>query len=336
MRRAAAAVLAVAAGLVLAAAAGSTERPKPTGTILFQRVVPNPIGYQIFRVNADGTGLTQLTRGAERVDSGEPQGSPDGRLIAFQHGAHEGDMEIYLMRSDGGGTRQLTHCSRCHWSIDPSFSPDGRSIVFARWGVRGVVAIWRMRVDGSDAQIVVRAGEGRPRDQPNSYPMVPAPKVPFVDQPAYSPDGRFLAYRGSTAQGQTSVFISKADGRNARPITPTSLHGSRPRWSPDGKFIVFYTTNKDDPHPGRSANIDVIRPDGSGLHALTHDHGGTDQNYDPDWSPNGNWIVFARATNANKPPGSSGSAEIYVMRADGTDMRRLVAGGFNQLPAWGS
>jgi Tol biopolymer transport system component len=336
VRRAPAVLLAVAAGLSLAGAAGSAGRPKPTGTILFQRVVPNPIGYQVFRVNADGTGLTQLTRGAERVDNGEPEASPDGRSIVFQHGPHEGNMEIYLMRSDGSRMRRLTHCAGCHWSIDASFSPDGSSIVFARWGAQGVVAIWRMRVGGTNARILVRPGKGRPRDQPNSYPMVLAPKVPFVDQPAFSPDGRFLAYRGTTLRGQTSIFVATADGRNARAATPPSVHASRPRWSPDGKLILFYTTDKDDLHPGRSANIEAIHPDGTGLHALTHDRGGSDQNYDADWSPDGNWIVFARATNANKPPGSSGSAEIYLMRADGTDMRRLVAGGFNQLPAWGA
>jgi Tol biopolymer transport system component len=71
------------------------------------------------------------------------------------------------------------------------------------------------------------------------------------------------------------------------------------------------------------------------MRALTHDRGGTDQNYDASWSPDENWIAFARATNANKPPGNPGTAEIYIMRADGSDVRRLVAAGFEQLPTWG-
>jgi Tol biopolymer transport system component len=309
--------------------------PKPTGTILFQRVVDNPMSYQVFKVQADGTGLVQLTHGPARVDNAEPEGSPDGRFVVFQHGPHGGDMEIYLMRAQGSDVRRLTHCADCHWSIDPSFSPDGRSITFARWGARGLVAIWRMHVDGTGAHIVVRAGRGRPRDQPNWYPMVPAPKGPFVDQPDFSPDGRFLAYRGTTLRGQTSIFVATAEGRNARAVTPPTVHASRPRWSPDGKLILFYTTDKDDPQPGRSANLEVIHPDGTGLRALTLDRGGIDQNYDACWSPDGKWIVFARATDANKPPKTSGTAQIYVMRADGTDMRRLVATGFDQLPTWG-
>ena len=101
--------------------------------ILFQRLVTNPIGYQIFSVGADGTHLRQLTRGSARVHNAEPEPSPDGRSIVFQHGPHNGDMEIYVMRWDGSGIRQLTRCPACHWSADPSFSADGDSIVFARW-----------------------------------------------------------------------------------------------------------------------------------------------------------------------------------------------------------
>src|SRR5439155_14472031 len=132
-----------------------------------------------------------------------------------------------------------------------------------------------------------------------------------------------------------SIFVSTADGRDARAVTPPGLHASRPRWSPDGKLILFYTTDKDDPHLGRSANIALIRPDGTGLRALTRDRGGIVQNYDASWSPDGNWLAFVRVTDANKPPGSSGTAQIYVMRADGTDVRRLVATGLRQSPSWG-
>jgi Tol biopolymer transport system component len=329
-------VLAVLASLAGSATAGSAGHDEPSGTILFQRLVTNPIGYQIFSVNADGTGLREVTRGGARIDNAEAESSPDGRFVVFQHGPHNGDMEIDSMRSDGRGVRRLARCTVCRWSTDPSFSHDGRSIVFARWSRGGQVAIWRMRSDGTDQHVVVRAGKGRPRDQPDYYPTVPAPKRAFVDQPVLSPDGRFLAYRGSTAQGQTGIFVATVDGDNARAITPPGVHASRPRWSPDGKLILFYTTDKDDLQPGRSANLEVISPDGTGLRALTHSTGGTIQNYEASWSPDGNWITFARETGANKPPGQHSSADIYIMRADGTDIRRLVGvGSFDHWPSWG-
>jgi Tol biopolymer transport system component len=336
MRREAAAVLAVVATLLLAATASSTAGQPPRGRIFFQRVVTNPIGYQIFAVNADGTGLRQLTRGPARFDATEPVVSPDGRVVVFQRGPHFGNSEIYRMRPDGSGVEQLTRCARCNWSGDASFSPDGRSIVFARWDPAGRVAIWRMRSDGSQQRLLVVARGARPKDQPNDYPALVAPKGPFVDQPALSPDGRMLAYRGTTGRGQTAIFVSTADGLRARPITPPTVHASRPQWSPDGKLILFYTTDKDDLKQGVSANLAVIRPDGSGLRTLTHDSGGSVQNYDASWSPDGKWITFARENGANEPPGQHSSADIYVMRADGTDVRRLVGGGpFDHWPSWG-
>jgi TolB protein len=327
---------AVAACFAVVATAGTARSPSPGGTILFQRIVTNPTGYQIFRVDATGTGLDRLTQGPGRVDNAQPELSPDGRWIVFQHGQHFGNFEIYKMRADGSGVRRLTRCPTCHWSTDPSFSPDGRSIVFARWEGSGRVGIWHMRSDGSEERMLVRARKGRPADQPDTYPTVPAPKGAFVDQPALSPDGRLLAYRGNTAGGQTSIFVASADGRHAKAITPPRIHASRPRWSPDGKLILFYTTNKDDPKLGVSANLYVIRPDGTGLRALTHDTGGTIQNYEPSWSPDGNWIAFARETAANKPPGQHSSADIYVMRADGTDIRRVVGtDDYDHWPSWG-
>jgi Tol biopolymer transport system component len=310
----------VAAGFAAAATAGASRTTSPSGTIVFQRVWLSPIAYQIFSVRADGTALRQLTRGPARVDSTEPDRSPDGRWIVFQRGPHMGTSEVYKMRTDGTWLRRLTNCVTCHWTGDPSFSPDGASIVFVRENGEGRVAIWRMRADGTRQRLVLRP-----------------PKGSFADQPVVSPDGRRIAYRGKTAAGQTSIFVASADGRGARPITPRRIYASRPRWSPDGKLILFYTTNKDDLKLGVSANLDVIRPDGSGLSALTHDRGGSIQNYEASWSPDGSWIAFARETAANKPPGQHSSADIYVMRSDGTDIRRIVGVGyFDHWPTWGS
>src|SRR5437763_2048169 len=162
MKRGSALVAAVAVALAVAATAGPANGPAPSGRIVFQRLVISPIGYQIFGVNADGTSLRQLTRGPERVDNVEPELSPDGRFVVFEHGPHLRHAEIELMRSDGSGVRQLTRCPSCRWSADPSFSPDGRWIIFARWEASGRIGIWRMRSDGSDQRLVLSAGAGRP------------------------------------------------------------------------------------------------------------------------------------------------------------------------------
>jgi Tol biopolymer transport system component len=119
-------------------------------------------------------------------------------------------------------------------------------------------------------------------------------------------------------------------------VTPPGLFASGPRWSPDGKWLVFYTTDRDHLKPGVSANIEVVRPDATGLHALTHDRGGSVQDYEASWSPDGAWIVFARELGANHPPGAHAGGDIYVMRTDGSDMRRILGVGYSDdWPRWG-
>jgi Tol biopolymer transport system component len=178
-----------------------------------------------------------------------------------------------------------------------------------------------MNADGSGQHLLFRAARGR-----------------FADQPALSPDGRRLAYRSGPLgnHGTPSIYIADADGRDARRVTPRSLYASGPRWSPDGKQLVFYTTDRDHLQARISANIDTVRSDGSGLRALTHDRGGSIQNYEPSWSPDGHWIAFAREVGANHPPGQHSAGDLFVMRTDGSDVRRILGvGSSDDWPRWG-
>src|SRR5439155_16915914 len=76
--------------------------------------------------------------------------------------------------------------------------------------------------------------------------------------------------------------------------------------------------------PGRSWNLYTVHPDGSRLHALTEAKGGTEQKYLPSWSPDGNWIAFTREPNAQQTPGIHGDQNVDIMRADGTEIRRIA------------
>lgn len=50
------------------------------------------------------------------------------------------------------------------------------------------------------------------------------------------------------------------------------------------------------------------------------------QDYRPDWSPDGRWIVFQRF--------KGGGSDIYVVRADGSHLRALTEDGDNYHPSW--
>jgi TolB protein len=132
----------------------------------FGRVLPNGTGdFEICVVNADGSGLRQITNG--RGESKLPSWSPDGRLIAFQTNRHGwprgpkppgydpgrfGEFEVYVVRPDGTRPRRVTH----HPSEDdtePEWSPSGRYLLVNRYGCLTVLAPATGRAAG-------RIGEG--------------------------------------------------------------------------------------------------------------------------------------------------------------------------------
>jgi TolB protein len=87
----------------------------------------------------------------------------------------------------------------------------------------------------------------------------------------------------------------------------------RAAWSPDGTRIAFWRFNE---------NVDsivVINADGTGERTLT---GPREHVADPAWSPDGEWIAYTRETDNLDSP------EIWVMRSDGSQKRKLVKGPF--------
>jgi Tol biopolymer transport system component len=110
------------------------------------------------------------------------------------------------------------------------------------------------------------------------------------------------------------------------------MDAATPRWSPDGKTILFFS--HEDPDPSQHGNLFTITPNGRHLVQLTHFHKGFTQATTPDWSPDGKWIVFHRR---NYDP-SVGTNQLFIMRADGKGMRQLThlpRGSNPGQPKWG-
>jgi TolB protein len=128
--------------------------------------------------------------------------------------------------------------------------------------------------------------------------------------PEYSPDGQRITFaRGNPNTGKFQIMIMDRNGDNAGNIPGVS--GWDPTWSPDGKQMLFAS-------------------DRSGVRQLTPS-GGNSQG--PSFSPDGKWVVFTAYFDRY---GDDHGCEIYIIRTDGTDLRRLTDNDYcDYQPRWG-
>lgn len=305
---------AAVAGLASASAAGSSGTG---GRILVVCLAKDPLALQICSLNPNGTGYRQLTRGPERINSTDPEFSPDGRKIVFARGPINGQTSIYVMNADSSDIRQLTHCANCYGEDTPTYSPDGRTIAFHRDPRDARGGIFLVRADGTGIRQLTRQ-------------ICDC----YDGGPSFAPDGQRLVFarfqntkRNPNGTHRSALFTITLDSGRLTRITAWTTGAAYPEWSPTGKLIVFDSYSNEALRPGISRNLFTVRPDGTGLIAITHASGGTEQDYQPSWSPDGQWIAFTREANAQQTPGVHGDQDTDIMRADGTDIRRIAAGG---------
>jgi len=150
-----------------------------------------------------------------------------------------------------------------------------------------------------------------------------------VALPSWSPDGRRLVYRRANESGNGLAIVEVATGEVS---TLTEALDNFPSWCATGDTIVFTRRVEAD------YELFSIRSDGSQLTRLTFTPG---NDAHPTCSPDGRWIAFSGSEGGFKdeaalhPPNIQPYGEIYVIRADGTDRRRLTDDPFeNATTAW--
>ncbi|MBD0282913.1 MAG: PD40 domain-containing protein [Thermoleophilaceae bacterium] len=188
---------------------------------------PDEGPYEIWAVNADGSGLERLTR--HRGFSIAPAWSPDGgRTVYATNAGRRERTGLYVMNSDGSGKRRLTS-SRTRGHTDPSWSPDGATIAFGiakpaetPRGVDLSIAV----VDADDGGNLRRLTRRGGADEVN---------------PNWSPDGTEIAFEQSRLFDvrQSDIWLMHGDGSGQRRITATRFYETNPVFSPDGTLIAF-------------------------------------------------------------------------------------------------
>ncbi len=287
----------VSAGSLIQLQPASATFPGANGKIVFSRIIgtlptlttptifaptPPTIPYQleIFTVNPDGSGLTQLTSTGPGMANSYPRWSADGTKIVFSS-FRTGVSAIWVMNANGSGQNQITHPPPSTRNYEPAFSPDGSKIVFTN-ASSTTTNIWVTNVDGSNQKQLTIGSET------DTFPV-------------WSPDGSKIAFMRYPVSGNEHIFVMNPDGSGQTDISkdPTA-QDYYPEWSPNGGMIAFSSFP--------SLAIWVMNADGSGRKQLSTPPNGVSDFY-PAWSPDGTKIAFARGE----------LASIIVMNADGSN-----------------
>jgi Tol biopolymer transport system component len=209
----------------------------------------------IWIVNPDGTGIMEVTSGADD----QPSWSPDGTRIAFQRWTAGSDADIWIVKLDGTGEVNLTADQGATSQGRPAWGPGSRIAYSHRTG--GEAHVWTMAGDGSDKRPVT-SGEV------------------YDDEPDWSPDGNLLAF-----QRFGDIWLVNAGGGGERPLAALAFGQFMPAWSPDGTLVAFSS-----PDAGGVFQIFTVRATGGWVAQRTFDLPGIGGNGIPPRKENPSWL----------------------------------------------
>jgi TolB protein len=187
---------------------------------------------------------------------------------------------------------------------DPTWSPDGESMVWLKMGgLPPSVDLWWSNADGSDSRNLTDDG---------ATEMMPA----------WSPDGKQIVYV-SDKDGEQNVYLMDVESGNITRLSDHEVGDINPVWSTDGSQILF-VAEQDIPLVTGTVQFFLVNPDGSEMRPFTEDDtfaGGLR------YSPEGGQVAYMS--------NEEGSWHIYVMDADGANVRQVTDGNSNNLyPIW--
>lgn len=133
---------------------------------------------------------------------------------------------------------------------------------------------------------------------------------------SYTPDGKLLFY--SNREGNDEIYLQEADGKKVTNLTNNPAADRIAAISPDGKRIAF-SSNRDN----KTSELYIMNADGSNVTRLTNNENFEDA---PEFSADGKKIIFSRDIKPvnDSTPHVTSNGEIFIMDADGNNVRRLT------------
>jgi len=239
--------------------------------------------------------------------------------IAFVRGVSDpasGDWQsrdVYSVRPDGSGLLNLTR-DRSFDQFSPAWSADGSRIAYVEAdGATNLDLsgdeLWTMRADGSRKRRLTENGTAD-------------------EQPAWSPDGKWIVFSRRTSQRNADLAVIGSSGGRVRLLTRTTdLDELYPTWSPDGRRIAYWLLPRTEALAGRGGYY-VLTVRTGRVHRVVRDYG---LDARPTWTPRGRLSITRAAWSpdgrlrvvANPQSPYEVARRIEIWNPDGS-LRRVV------------
>lgn len=256
--------------------------------------------------------------------------SPDGRQVVYGIGHVDAEEEkeyhtLWLLEVASGETRQLTHGAANDAS--PAWSPCGRKIAFQS-NRSGTSQIYLIDTQGGEARALTDMPQGAtgpvfsPDGRHIAFTSGPHSETPFdpnnpfrVARHVYRFDA--LGYLDPAVQ---DIYVISVAGGEPRQITSDAEMNTNPRWSPDGRRLLFSSTFQPDQHYVFELRLKVADLIDGRLHDVLGEWGKAQTGR---WHPDGERIVFV-----GQPAGQiiGSKNDLYTVPAAGGAPENRTAG----------
>ncbi len=303
------------------------------------RATPPPLVFPTRPPTSDAPLPVSQTEVPTLPVSDEPQGKIVYVCQMFRNVTTD---QLCIINADGTGQRRITTDDEAR-HFYPSFSPDGQSVLFSSdMGRDGYFQLFEQNlatgeltpfgqtgiapeVSPDNQYIAFTQGNGKndtvwvmERDGQN-----PRMVYDYGWDPTWSPDGQSLLF-ATLINNETQLATIRLDGSGFRQVTRLPLLRGRSDWSADGQYMITYSGNS------WQRELFLFSPDGSNPRQITP-AGGNSQG--PSFSPDSQWVAFTSYFDLYR---NVNGCEIYIMRVDGSDLRRLTDNNYcDWQPRWG-